>query len=184
MPRLSRQYMSETPSPSAGELLREVARLYTRAQRVVAECCDSTNSQCLILTELARAGPLALSDLGARLRLEKSWVGRAVDGMIASGLLSKQQNPLDARSWIVSLTAAGRARVKQLNRSLDAHAEQLLVSLDASHRVELHRSLSVLADVLRAANEAVKNCPAPAKPIKPAKSAKPAAPGAPARTRK
>ncbi|MFN5049738.1 MarR family winged helix-turn-helix transcriptional regulator, partial [Roseateles sp.] len=74
---------------SPGNLLREVARLYTRAQRVVADCCRSTSTQCHLLTELARSGPLPLSELGLRLSLEKSWVWRAVEAMAARGWVSK-----------------------------------------------------------------------------------------------
>ncbi len=57
-----------------GALLREVTRMYTRAQRVVADCCRTTNTQCHLLIELARSGPLSQADLGTRVLLEKSWV--------------------------------------------------------------------------------------------------------------
>ncbi len=58
--------MNTLPDQSSA-LLREVARLYTRAQRVVADCCRTTNTQCHLLTELARSGPLPLSELGTRM---------------------------------------------------------------------------------------------------------------------
>ena len=63
-------------SALSGGLLREVARLYTRAQRVVADCCRTTHTQGLLLTDLGRSGPLPLSELGTRVSLEKSWVSR------------------------------------------------------------------------------------------------------------
>src|SRR5262245_60475007 len=116
-------------SSTPGALLREVARLYTRAQRVVADCCSTTSTQCHLLTELGRSGPLPLSELGTRVCLEKSWVSRAVDSMVERGLVSKEPNPTDARSWLVTLTADGGRRVAELNRTLDEHAEQLLESL-------------------------------------------------------
>ncbi|HEV8691448.1 MAG TPA: MarR family transcriptional regulator, partial [Ideonella sp.] len=72
----------------SGSLLREVARLYTRAQRVVADCCRTTSTQCHLLTELARSGPLPLSELGTRVCLEKSWVSRAVDAMVERGVVT------------------------------------------------------------------------------------------------
>jgi len=135
-------------SPS-GELLREVARLYTRAQRVVADCCNTTSTQCHILTELGRSGPMAMGELGARLLLEKSWISRAVDTLVARELVSKDANPADARSWIVSLTAAGKRRVKDLNATLDGHAEQLLGTLSDRDRSEVQRALLVLLKALR-----------------------------------
>jgi len=139
-----------TPSPgTAGELLREVARLYTRAQRVVADCCNTTNTQCHILTELGRSGPMPMSELGTRLLLEKSWISRAVDSLVERKLVTKEPNPADARSWIVTLTAVGRQRVKALNATLDGHAEQLLATLGERDRKEVDRALLVLLKVLR-----------------------------------
>ena len=133
----------------AGGLLREVARLYTRAQRVAADCCRTTNTQCHILTELGRSGAQPMVELGQRLCLEKSWVSRAVETLVSDGLVSKKDHPTDARSWIVSLTAAGKRRVDQLNDTLDGHAAQLLATLSAPQRKQVVESLAVILDVLR-----------------------------------
>ena len=136
------------PGPS-GALLREVARLYSRAQRVVADCCRTTSTQCHLLTELERSGPQSMGDLGQRLYLEKSWVSRAVDSLLKAGLVEKSTNPLDARSWIVALTPAGHRTVTELNRTLDEHAEQLLGHLPAAQQVLIQQSLASLLQALR-----------------------------------
>ena len=39
----------------SGSLLREVTRLYARAQRTAADCCGTTPTQCQVITELGRA---------------------------------------------------------------------------------------------------------------------------------
>lgn len=140
--------MSES-TPAAGELLREVARLYTRAQRVVADCCNTTSTQCHVLTELGRSGPQPMVELGQRLLLEKSWVSRAIDGLVELGLVDKQPNPADARSWIVGLTAAGKRRVRALNDTLDGHAQALLSTMSERDRDAVSRSLLMLLKVLR-----------------------------------
>ncbi|MCU7369698.1 MarR family transcriptional regulator [Paucibacter sp. O1-1] len=150
-----------TSSASAGELLREVARLYTRAQRLVADCCQTTPTQCHILTELARAGvALPMSELGTRLLLEKSWVSRAVEGLAAKGLVLKTDNPVDARSWLVGLSPAGEARVSELNGLLDGHAEQLLATLAAPQREAVQTALLLLLKTLRADHSAMCCLPA------------------------
>jgi DNA-binding MarR family transcriptional regulator len=136
-------------SAQTGELLREVARLYVRAQRVVADCCRTTSTQCHILTELGRSGSMPMVELGTRLLLEKSWISRAVDSLVALELVAKEPNPADARSWIVTLTAAGKRRVKALNATLDGHAEQLLADLDAQDRQQVRHALQVLLKQLR-----------------------------------
>ena len=149
------------PSTTPGELLREVARLYTRAQRVVADCCATSSTQCHILTELGRSGPQPMSELGQRLLLEKSWTSRAIDGLVEVGLVAKRDNPLDARSWIVALTPAGQRRVRDLNTTLHDHADQLLDALSERERESVHRSLLLLLKALRADRSATCCLPAP-----------------------
>jgi DNA-binding MarR family transcriptional regulator len=147
--------MSVNPDQSRS-LLREVARLYTRAQRVVADCCQTTSTQCHLLTELGRSGPLPLSELGTRVSLEKSWVSRAVEAMAERGLVTKEPNPSDARSWLVTLTGEGVRTVDDLNRTLDTHAEQLLGSLTARERAAVESSLLLLMKALR--EDTAANC--------------------------
>lgn len=156
-PASNRQLPGELP----GELLREVARLYTRAQRVVAECCRTGTTQCQLLVELGRSGPLPLSELGARLSLEKSWVSRAVDGLVERGWATKEPNPLDARSWLVTLTAEGDDRVRELNATLDNHAERVLEHLNERDRAAVEKSLLLLLKALREDVDIASCCPTP-----------------------
>lgn len=140
--------MFESPEIS-GSLLREVTRLYTRAQRTAADCCGTTPTQCQVITELARTGAIPLGELGKRLCLEKSWIGRAVDGLVAEGLVSKSVNPADSRSWLVKLTAAGNRRHKALNDQLEEHAARVMGALSAGERSDVNRSLALLLSALR-----------------------------------
>lgn len=151
--------------------MREVARLYTRAQRVVADCCHTTNTQCHLLTELGRSGPLPLSELGTRVSLEKSWVSRAVEAMAARGLVTKEPNPSDARSWLVTLTAEGGRTVRELNQTLDDHAQRLLSSLNASERDAVENSLLTLLKALR--DDPAATCCLPPEPKAPPRDSKP-----------
>ena len=77
-------------TPTAGVLLREVARLHAHSQREQVACCNGTTStQCLILTEVGRNGPMTLADLGRRTSLDKGWLSRAVETLVQEGLLTK-----------------------------------------------------------------------------------------------
>lgn len=152
------------PTGHAGQMLREVARLYTRAQRVVADCCRITSTQSLLLTELGRSGPLTLSELGTRVMLEKSWVSRAVDAMVLRGLVTKEPNPQDARSWLVTVTTEGVQIQRELNTSLDLHAEHLIGSMADPQRRAVEQALVLLMKALR--EDMAANCciaPSPAK---------------------
>lgn len=160
--------MSTTPSkaPRPGALLREVARLYTRAQRVVAECCRTGTTQCQLLVELGRSGPLPQGEIGTRLSLEKSWVSRAVDGLVERGWATKEPNPLDARSWLVTLTADGEERVRELNATLDNHAARMLEHLSERDRATVEKSLLILLKALREDIDIASCCPAPRAPAR------------------
>ena len=76
-------------------------------------------------------------------------MSRAVEAMAARGLVSKEPNPQDARSWLVTLTADGERTVRELNRTLDEHAETLLSSLNARERDAVETSLLTLLKALR-----------------------------------
>lgn len=149
------------PRTPAGELLREVALLYSRAQRQVAECCGTTSTQCHLLVELGRSGPLPVLELGQRLCLEKSWVSRAVDGMAARGLVRKEPHPHDARSWLVTLTADGERRVRALNETLDTHASRLLEVLGERDRAHVEKSLLLILKALREPADVAACCATP-----------------------
>ena len=104
------------------------------------------------------------AELGTRVSLEKSWVSRAVDAMVERGLVTKEPNPADARSWLVTLTAEGERTVKELDRTLDEHADHLLGSLSARERADVERSLLLLMKALR--EDTAANCCLPTGPRK------------------
>jgi DNA-binding MarR family transcriptional regulator len=159
--------MATDTFPAAG-LLREVARMYTRTQRVVADCCRTTSTQCHLLTELGRSGPLSASELSTRVLLERSWVSRAVDAMVERGLVTKEPDPNDARSRLVTLTDDGERTVRELNRTLDEHADQLLGSLSERNRLAVENSLLLLLKALR--EDAAATCCLPTPDTKEPKS--------------
>ena len=141
--------MTDNNLEASGNLLREVTRLYVRAQRSAANCCATTATQCQVITELASTGPIPLGELGRRLCLEKSWMGRAVDGLVGEGLVAKRTNPADSRSWLVTLTPAGNRRHKALNDQLVDHAKRVMGRLSPNERAAANRSLGLLLRALR-----------------------------------
>ena len=78
----------------------------------------------------------------------KSWISCAVDSLISAGLVAKDANPADGRSWILSLTAAGKRRARKLQRALDTHATGLLAHLTAAERTHVANALQLLYDAL------------------------------------
>ena len=138
-------------TPTAGALLREVARLHAHAQREQVACCNGTTStQCQILTEVGRHGPLTLAGLGRRLSLDKGWLSRAVETLVQEGLLTKEGGNTDRRTIRIALSPAGEARYQQLNETLNAHAERVMARVPLAERESVAQALVLLHQALQA----------------------------------
>src|SRR5260370_34175461 len=93
---------------ATGALLREVARLHTHLQRENVACCDGTTAtQCTVLTELGRSGPVPLAELRRRIGFDKSWTSRAVEPLVQGGLIEQDADASDHRIVRVALSPAG-----------------------------------------------------------------------------
>lgn len=90
-----------------------------------------------------------MGELGRRLCLEKSWMSRAIDGLVEEGLVVKQVNPADSRSWLVSLSGAGERRLRALNEQIEGHAGRVLDRIPAIQRAKVQQSLTWLLQALR-----------------------------------
>ncbi len=134
---------------TTGALLRDVARLHVRAQREQVACCGTTAAQCHILTELERAGPLPLTELGRRLGLHKGWISRAVATLVDGGLLERGGKDADGRVVVLSLSRAGRRRVEALNGILNRQAARVLERIASPDRERVHRVLALMRTALR-----------------------------------
>jgi DNA-binding MarR family transcriptional regulator len=151
--------MTHTPDSA---LLREVARLYLQLQRsCVAACGDTSSTQCFILGEVDRSGPVTQAELGRRLALDKSWTSRAVDALVQEGLLIKEPSPEDRRTVVISLSKAGKKRAAELDRALNDHAEQIIGRVPPRQRPGVYESLRLLRDALRAEADAGSAAKAP-----------------------
>ena len=137
-------------TPTAGILLREVARLHAHSQREQVACCHGTTStQCLILTEVGRNGPMTLAELGRRTSLDKGWLSRAVETLVQEGLLTKALGDADRRTIRIALSPAGETRSQQLNETLNAHAERVMARIPPAEREQVARILARLYQALQ-----------------------------------
>ena len=138
-------------TPTAEILLREVARLHANSQRErVAYCHGTTLTQCLILTEVGRNGPMTLADLGHRTSLDKGWLSRTVEMLVQQGLLTKALGDADRRTIRIALSPAGQTRYQQLNETLNAHAERVMARIPPAEREQVAHALARLYQALQA----------------------------------
>jgi DNA-binding MarR family transcriptional regulator len=71
-----------------------------------------------VLAQLDLAGGrLGLSELAARIWLSPSGLSKLLDRMDSSGLIVREPDPDDARSWFAVLTPAGRSLVRRMRAS-------------------------------------------------------------------
>jgi DNA-binding MarR family transcriptional regulator len=145
---------------SAGNLLREVARLHVHSQREQVACCNGTTStQCVILTEVGRNGPMTLADLGRRTGLDKGWLSRAVEMLVQQGLLTKALGDDDRRTIRIALSPEGKTRFRQLNETLDAHAERVMARIPPAEHEQVAHALVLLYQSLQAEATATAGIP-------------------------
>jgi DNA-binding MarR family transcriptional regulator len=134
-----------------GALLREVARLHTHLQRANVACCAGTTvTQCTVLTELGRSGPITLAALSRRIGFDKSWTSRAVEHLFQDGLIEKVPSQTDHRTVRLSLTAVGEQRVQDLNGTLNGLAEHVMERIPVSEHEGIQRALTLLLVALQA----------------------------------
>ena len=139
---------------ATGALLREVARLHTHMQRENVACCGGTTvTQCTVLTELGRSGPVPLAELSRRIGFDKSWTSRAVEHLAREGLIEKVQHASDHRMVRLSLSPAGMQRLAELNTTLNRFSEQVMEHIPVEAHAEVHRALGLLLAALQAEDE-------------------------------
>jgi DNA-binding MarR family transcriptional regulator len=141
-----------TPSAQKTDaILRDVVRLFTQAQRAMTGCCaGATSKECEALMLIARHDRLTVQDFAGQMGLEKTWASRLLVRMEKDGLIRRVENPDDARSLLIELTAKGKAGQRKLAEGLNEHAVNLLGCVPAAERANVERALVHLRDALAA----------------------------------
>jgi Transcriptional regulators len=99
-----------------------------------------------LISVLGRRGPLRMSELGARLILDKSTVSRQVDTAERLGLVRRSVDPSDARARLVELTETGRERLDAVQARRRAAWNRALSQWSREDVVTLTRLLAKLGE--------------------------------------
>ncbi|MGW2374485.1 MULTISPECIES: MarR family winged helix-turn-helix transcriptional regulator [Kitasatospora] len=147
---------SETPDPSGGlppTLLDLSTFLLARIGRTArARLADQLAERGLrlwdmaVLAALADFGPQAQRDLVQRLGIDPSDLAKVADQLGAAGYVERGRDATDRRRVSVSVTAAGRALLAELEARARAVQDEVLAPLDQGER-------RVLQELLRRVNE-------------------------------
>lgn len=103
-----------------------------------------TVSQWKILPIIGYCGPMSAKDVGERTSLEPEKVTRAVNQLVARGLVIRRADPDDRRRVVLSLAAKGKKVFKDSEQIRDAIEAEFLKALQPSEKASFHRILSKL----------------------------------------
>jgi DNA-binding MarR family transcriptional regulator len=101
-----------------------------------------------ILIALTEQGPLSQRQLGELLGVNRTIMVNAADRLEADGLLSRERDPADRRSYALHITAAGKTAFAEMSRAADRVEATLTAALTAAQRRRLLALLgSIVPDV-------------------------------------
>ncbi|MFI5916849.1 MarR family winged helix-turn-helix transcriptional regulator [Dactylosporangium sp. NPDC051541] len=99
-----------------------------------------------LLATLDEAGPASQADLGRGSGIHLSDMVAAINELAEQGLVERAPDPADRRRNIITLTPAGSAQLRRLERQLAATQEALLAPLSPAEREQLAGLLSRLVE--------------------------------------
>jgi MarR family transcriptional regulator, lower aerobic nicotinate degradation pathway regulator len=126
-----------------------LSRSSGRAHRLLADAFAAAGARGYhyrMLAALEDLGPASQATAGRRAEMDRSDVVAALNELEADGFIERAPDPDDRRLKIVSITAAGKRRLKQLDEVVNFVQEELLAPLSAAERAELVRLLSRVAE--------------------------------------
>jgi MarR family transcriptional regulator, organic hydroperoxide resistance regulator len=127
-----------------GQLLVFAARYHRAHMARSLEQPGLSAGQEALLREVAGADGLTLSELAARLRVERPTLTNMAARMERAGLVRRDPDPHDGRVKLVRLAPRGRGLRREIERRARDAERETLASLTARERAELARLLRKL----------------------------------------
>ncbi|MFI5936350.1 MarR family winged helix-turn-helix transcriptional regulator [Actinoplanes sp. NPDC051494] len=97
-----------------------------------------------LLATLAEHGPASQATLGRRSGIHLSDMVATVNELSDGNLVERAPDPADRRRNVISLTAAGESRLRQLEKQLAERQDELLAPLSPAEREQLTGLLAKL----------------------------------------
>jgi DNA-binding MarR family transcriptional regulator len=97
-----------------------------------------------VLAALDDGGPASQAEISRRTGVYRSDLVAVINEMSGRGLIERAPDPGDRRRNVITLTPAGRERLRHLDALLAQAQEELLAPLDATERAQLTALLTKL----------------------------------------
>jgi DNA-binding MarR family transcriptional regulator len=137
------QRLTTSLAGQVGHLLRR-AHVASLALMPGTPLADRHPSDLAVLAGVAAFGPASQRLLADRLGINPRVMVQIVDRLERDGLVARDRDPVDRRSYAVTLTATGRRADARLGAAADAHSARLTRRLTAPQRRRLHGLLTDL----------------------------------------
>jgi DNA-binding MarR family transcriptional regulator len=135
--------MTDLDPAEIARLRLAIARL-NRQMVQASSRSDLTFAQLSALARVEQYGPLRLGELAARERVAAPSMIRTVGPLHADGLIEKEPDPQDGRSYLIGLTDYGREVISRIRRERSELLTGRLGRLSAGQQEELRGAIAVL----------------------------------------
>ena len=132
---------------AAHEIRTSLFRLVRRLRQERPEG-ELTYSQLNVLGWLEREGPMTNADLAAAERVTPQTMMRATSDLVASGFISRAENPADRRQVLLRITPDGATLVREDRRRRDTFLAKAMDSTLTPTERDLLRLAARLMDKL------------------------------------
>jgi DNA-binding MarR family transcriptional regulator len=105
-------------------------------------------TQSAALATIDRHGPLTPSELADRERIRRPTTTRLIAALEEAGLVDRTRDPGDGRSFLVSLSPAGRELLARVRTRKNAYLSRRLRDLSPEERATLDRASAILERLL------------------------------------
>ncbi|WP_225847196.1 MarR family winged helix-turn-helix transcriptional regulator [Streptomyces sp. HPF1205] len=138
-------------APSSAQVARlrlVIARLYRQLAQASGSDLDLTYAQLSALARTHEHGPMRIGELAAYEQVAAPSLTRTVAPLAAAGLISKQPDPTDGRSQLVSVTEKGAALIDRIRRQRSELLARRMARLTPEQAGALEAALPVLEQLL------------------------------------
>jgi DNA-binding MarR family transcriptional regulator len=132
----------KTLSDSAARLRLAITRTARRLRQEAAGELTPTSAATLATVE--RHGPLTPSEVAEIERIRRPSATRSLRSLEDAGLVRRTSDPSDGRSSLVSVTAAGRERLRRLRGRKNAYLARRMRDLPPADVETLERAAEIL----------------------------------------
>jgi MarR family transcriptional regulator, lower aerobic nicotinate degradation pathway regulator len=119
---------------------RLLAQNATRADRLVSDALGPVGARkwhFVVLIALTEGGPASQADLSRRTGVFRSDMVAVLNELAEQGYVERTPDPDDKRRNVVTVTDAGRRRLRQLDEIVERSQQELLAPLTAAERATL-----------------------------------------------